>query len=170
MVERGQEHWSLVAVVREPIGSQKIKQDKRSFYSRPEPSLQIGWQRPSVTLEQSWKKKISKRRPGCLQPTWLLVRRRSPLLILTGVLEAGPHASVEPTPPLPSFELFLFLCVVQTGSFILHLGRQFTHPLLGFLHQRGEVHCSAFQADNCRERHGWLLSLSGGTLLCWQGF
>ena len=64
------------------------------------------------------------------------------------------HALVESVPPLPSFQLFLFLCVVQTESFILHLSRQFTHPFLGFLHQCVEVHRSAFQADNWKERNG----------------
>lgn len=92
--------------------------------------------------------KISKRRHGCLKPRWLLVRCGSPLLILTGVFKACFHASVEPIPPLPSFQLFLSLSVVQTESFILHMSSQFTHPLLGFLHQCVEVHRSAFQADN----------------------
>lgn len=88
--------------------------------------------------------KINKRRPGCLKLTSLLVKCTSPLLILTGMFEARFHAFVESIPPLPSFQLFLFLCVVQTESFILHLSRQFTHPLLGFLHQCVEVHRSAF--------------------------
>lgn len=92
--------------------------------------------------------KSSKRRPGCLKSRFGLFKCRSPLLILTGMFEACFHASVEPIPPLPSFQLFFFLCVVQTESFILHLSRQFAHPLLGFLHQSVEVHCSAFQADN----------------------
>lgn len=92
--------------------------------------------------------KTSKRRPGCLKSRFGPFKCRSPLLILTGMFEACFHASVEPIPPLPSFQLFFFLCVVQTESFILHLSRQFAHPLLGFLHQGVEVHCLAFQADN----------------------
>lgn len=83
-----------------------------------------------------------------------LVKRTSPLLILTGMFKACFHASVESVPPLPSFQLFLFLCVVQTESFLLHLSRQFAHPLLGFLHQCVEVYRSAFQADNWKERNG----------------
>lgn len=98
--------------------------------------------------------KISIRRPGCLKPGFSLVKCTSPLLILTGMFKACFHASVESVPPLPSFQLFLFLCVVQAESFILHLSRQFTHPLLGFLHQCVEVRCSAFQADNWREKSG----------------
>lgn len=53
--------------------------------------------------------------------------------ILTGVLEAGFHASVEPGPPLPSLQLLLLLGVVQSEAFILHLGRQLTHSVLGLL-------------------------------------
>ena len=140
-----------MAVVKEPIRSQKIKQDKSPFDSLPEPLLQRGWQRPSViprVAKNQWKKSC------CLKPGFSLVKRTSPLLILTGMFKACFHASVESVPPLPSFQLFLFLCVVQTESFILHLSRQFAHPLLGFLHQCVEVHRSAFQADNWKERDG----------------
>ena len=73
--------------------------------------------------------------------------------VLTGVLDAGPHALVQPAPPLPRSQGLVLAAGVQAQGLSLGLGCQLRCPPLCLHHQPAQVGFSALHTHDYTHTH-----------------